>query len=183
MQGLPEKKSGLLCARASWMKARLRRANEDGDVFFLEDAENGDRRLRRRLGRKQEHVCCRIRLVFCHICSLWMGKLQQSFWLALGTKQRVVPLSHMHCCENGFRPNWAGDPRFTFANSTWPGIFKKSFSSRIKNWDEANEWCEASLRNLKEILQEAETESAEHAMERLTQSVKNGGVDGIGKIT
>jgi hypothetical protein len=32
-------------------------------------------------------------------------------------------------------------------------------------------------------LQEAETESAECAMERLTQSAKNGGVDGVGKIT
>jgi hypothetical protein len=122
-------------------------------------------------------------LVFHRVCSLWMGKLQQPFWSAFGTKQRVVPLHHMRCCENGFRSNWGGNPTFTFANSIWPGIFKKSFSSRIKSWDEANERCKASLRNLREILQEAKTESAECAMERLTQSVKNGGVDGIGKIT
>jgi hypothetical protein len=55
--------------------------------------------------------------------------------------------------------------------------------SCTESWDEASERCEASLRNLKEILWEAETESAECAMERLTQSVKSGGVDGIGKIT
>jgi hypothetical protein len=112
-----------------------------------------------------------------------MEKLQRSFRSALGMKQRVVPLHRMRCCENGFGPDWAGNPRFALANSAWPGIFKKPFSSHMESWGEGNERCEASLRNLKKILQEAETESAEHAMERLTQPVKSGGVDGIGKTT
>jgi hypothetical protein len=60
---------------------------------------------------------------------------------------------------------------------------EKCGQKHVKNWDEANERCEASLRNLKEILQEAETESAECAMERLPRSVKSGGVGVVGKIT
>jgi hypothetical protein len=71
----------------------------------------------------------------------------------------------------------------TFANGAWPGIFKKSFSSCMEHWKEANEWCKASLKRLKEILEKAVTESADRTAERLFQSVKDGGDDGIGKIT
>jgi hypothetical protein len=72
--------------------------------------------------------------------------------------------------------------RFALASDTWPGTFKKAFSSHIKHWAEADEWCRASLKHLKEVLEEAETESAHRAVERLTQSVKSGGVGGTGKI-
>jgi hypothetical protein len=59
---------------------------------------------------------------------------------------------------------------------------QETFCSCAEHGKEANEQRDASLMNLKEILKEAETESAECTTERLTQLAKDGGVGGAGKI-